>query len=134
MVAAAITVVTQIGMPEARYAVCQLAAYLAIAPKSNASAQAMGKAAEIIARTGELPVPLKLRNAPTGLMKHLGYGRDYQYAHDQPDAFSAEQYLPDEIVGTRLYEPTERGYEAKLKERLEALRKRVAEAAKGPGH
>jgi putative ATPase len=68
LVAAAITVVNQTGMPEARYCICQLAAYLALAPKSNASALAMGKAAEVIATTGELPVPLKLRNAPTKLM------------------------------------------------------------------
>ncbi|KAA0213809.1 replication-associated recombination protein A [bacterium] len=125
LAAAAIQVVNHIGMPEARYTLCQLAAYLALAPKSNAAATAMGKAAEIIARTGELPVPLKLRNAPTGLMKQLGYGADYRYAHDAPDAFSAETYLPDSIAGTRLYEPTERGYEARLRERLEALRRKV---------
>ncbi len=130
LVAAAIAVVNQIGMPEARYTVCQLAAYLAIAPKSNAAATAMGKAAEIIARTGELPVPLKLRNAPTSLMKDLGYSKNYVYAHDAPDAFSAEHYLPDQIQGERFYEPTERGYEARLKERLEALRRKVAEGQK----
>ena len=128
LVAAAITVVNQTGMPEARYCVCQLAAYLALAPKSNASALAMGKAAEVIATTGELPVPLKLRNAPTKLMKELGYHQGYTYAHDAPDAFSAEHYLPDQLQGERFYEPTERGYEAKLKERLAALRKKVAQA------
>lgn len=128
LAAAAIQVVNHIGMPEARYTLCQLAAYLALAPKSNAAAQAMGKAAEIIARTGELPVPLKLRNAPTDLMKQLGYGADYRYAHDAPEAFSPETYLPDAIAGTHLYEPSERGYEARLKERLEALRRRVAES------
>jgi putative ATPase len=128
LVAAAITVVNHIGMPEARYTLCQLAAYLALAPKSNAAAMAMGKAAEVIARTGELPVPMKLRNAPTGMMKSMGYGKEYQYAHDAPEAFSAEHYLPDDLKGERFYEPNERGYEAKLKERLEALRKKVAEA------
>ncbi|CAG0978227.1 Replication-associated recombination protein A [Planctomycetaceae bacterium] len=128
LVAAGITVVNQIGMPEARYTVCQLAAYLAIAPKSNAAAQAMGKAAEVIAQTGELPVPLKLRNAPTPLMKDLGYGKNYVYAHEATDAFSAEHYLPEQLMGERFYEPTERGYEARMKERLEALRKKVAES------
>lgn len=133
LAAAAITVVNQIGMPEARYTVCQLAAYLAISPKSNAAAIAMGKAAEIIAQTGELQVPPKLRNAPTQLMKSLGFGKDYQYAHDQPDAFSAEHYLPEEIQGERFYEPSGRGYEARMKERLEALRKRVADATNKAG-
>jgi putative ATPase len=128
LAASAIAVVNHIGMPEARYAICQLAAYLAIAPKSNASAIAMGKAAEIIAKTGDLPVPLKLRNAPTKLMKNLGYHQGYNYAHDAPDAFSAEHYLPDGLQGERFYEPTERGYEARMRERLEALRKRVADS------
>ncbi len=125
LAASTVSVINFIGMPEARYALVQLAAYLALAPKSNAAAKAMLAASELIRATGELPVPLKLRNAQTELMRGLGYGRDYNYAHDQADAFSPETYLPDEVKQQTFYQPTERGYEARLKERLAALRERV---------
>lgn len=97
--------VTTIGYPESRIILSQCAIYLATSPKSNASYMAIGKAQQIVKQTGDLPVPLHLRNAPTKLMKELGYGEEYQYAHDYQNNFVEQEFLPDEITGTALYKP-----------------------------
>jgi putative ATPase len=90
---------------------------------------AYNAARALIAEDGSRPVPLRLRNAPTKLMKGLGYGKGYRYAHDEPDAYAAgEHYLPDGMPPTRFYEPTERGLEAKIREKLAALRSRDRDA------
>lgn len=128
LAASAIHVVHFIGLPEAEYTICQLAAYLALAPKSNSAARARMAAHEIIAETGELPVPLDIRNAPTRLMKDLGHGQDYHYAHSYEGGFYPQGHLPEQIEGHKLYEPTERGFEAKLKARLAELEKMIEQA------
>ena len=110
-----------LGMPEGGAALVQAAVYLALAPKSNRVYEAEKKAKHVIEETGSLPVPLSFRNAPTGLMKQLGYGRDYRYDHDAPDAVSGQEGLPDSLAGTRFYEPTDRGFEKELAKRLERL-------------
>jgi putative ATPase len=97
-----------VGLPEALFPLTEAALYLARAPKSNSALTAYSAAAAAIKRTGNLPVPLHLRNAPTGLMRQLGYGRDYRYPHDSPGGVVDEQYLPDELAGERFYEPNER--------------------------
>jgi putative ATPase len=114
----------RMGMPEGLYPMAQACLYLACAPKSNACKEAWHRAKAIIADRGALPVPKKLRNAVTRLMKDEGYGKDYKYAHDFDEGVvPGETYLPDDLVGQRFYEPTERGEEARIKARLEALRK-----------
>jgi putative ATPase len=113
----------RVGMPEGIYALAQACTYLASAPKSNASTLAFTRARELIEAHGALAVPMKLRNAPTKLMKDEGYGQGYKYAHDFEDAVvPGETYLPDELVGNRLYEPTDRGEELRIKERLARAR------------
>lgn len=97
--------VTTIGYPESRIILSQCAIYLATSPKSNASYLAIGKAQQIVKQTGDLPVPLHLRNAPTKLMKELGYGDDYQYAHDYDNNFVTQEFLPSEIANTAFYNP-----------------------------
>lgn len=97
--------VTTIGYPESRIILSQCAIYLATSPKSNASYMAIGKAQQLVKQTGDLPVPLHLRNAPTKLMKELGYGEEYQYAHDYQNNFVDQEFLPDEIIGTTFYQP-----------------------------
>lgn len=97
--------VTTIGYPEARIILSQCAVYLATSPKSNASYMAIGKAQQTVRQTGNLSVPLHLRNAPTKLMKDLGYGEDYKYAHDYQNNFVKEEFLPDELSGTTFYKP-----------------------------
>jgi len=115
----------RLGSPEGELGIATAVVYLACAPKSNAMYVAMGEAMADVAEFGSLEVPLKLRNAPTRLMKNLGYGRDYRYAHDEPDAFAAgERYLPDELPDRRYYRPVPRGLEAKIGEALERLRAR----------
>ena len=94
-----------VGWPESRIILSQCAVYLACAPKSNASYLAIVAAQQLVQRTGDLPVPLHLRNAPTRLMKDLGYGREYQYSHDQPGHASDQEFLPEAISGTSLYTP-----------------------------
>jgi len=113
-----------IGMPEGNTALAQAAIYLAMAPKSNAVYRAYSMAAEAAAKEVAEPVPLHLRNAPTRLMKQLDYGKGYRYAHDEPEAVSDMECLPPAHAGRHFYEPTERGREAEIKKRLEALRKR----------
>jgi len=122
----------RLGSPEGELALAEAAIYLAMAPKSNAAYVAYGAARDLVRSGGTVPVPLHLRNAPTRLMKSLGYGRDYRYAHDEADAYAAgERYLPEELGDVRLYEPTDRGLEARIRERLAHLRER--DAAKDEG-
>jgi putative ATPase len=108
-----------IGLPEGELALAQAAVYLATASKSNALYTGYGRVRETIRRTGALPVPLHIRNAPTGLMKDLGYGKDYLYAHDFEDAYVPQEYLPDALKGQSYYNPTERGYEKIIWERID---------------
>ena len=96
--------VSVIGFPEARIILSQCAIYLACSPKSNASYLAIGKAQQLIKKSGNLAVPLHLRNAPTDLMKELNYGTDYQYTHNQKGNFSQQEFLPDELINTCIYE------------------------------
>ena len=114
----------RIGMPEARIPLAQAIAFLACAPKSNAAYLGIERAREAVAAHGSLPVPMHLRNAPTGLMRGLGYGRGYEYPHDAPDAFVATPNLPGELAEARFYEPGERGAERAIAERLADLRDR----------
>lgn len=97
--------VSTIGYPESRIILSQCAVYLATSPKSNATYMAIGKAQSLVKQTGDLPVPLHLRNAPTKLMKELGYGDDYKYAHDFDNNFADQEFLPDEIRNTAFYDP-----------------------------
>ena len=97
--------VTAIGYPESRIILSQCAIYLATSPKSNASYEAIGKAQQLVKQTGDLPVPLHLRNAPTKLMKELGYGDDYKYAHSYDNNFAEQEFLPDAVSGTAIYNP-----------------------------
>ncbi len=114
-----------IGMPEGRIPLAQAVTYLATAPKSNAAYVAIGEAQKEVRQSGALPVPHHLRNAPTGLMKDLGYGKDYQYAHNQEDSVVTQGHLPTEIAEANYYRPKESGYEKTIRERLAwwALRK-----------
>jgi putative ATPase len=117
----------RLGTPEGELAIATVVVYLACAPKSNAVYVAMGEAMADVNEFGTLDVPLRLRNAPTRLMKNLGYGRDYRYAHDEPEAFAAgERYLPDEMPDRRYYRPVARGLEVKISEALARLRARPA--------
>jgi putative ATPase len=111
-----------VGLPEARIPLAQAATYLATAPKSNASYKAMLAALEDVKKHGPLPVPLPLRNAPTKLMKGLGYGKGYQYAHDYEGAVIDQQHLPDALRERRYYLPSERGQERIIKEKMEKVR------------
>jgi len=112
-----------IGMPEGNLALAQAVVYLSVAPKSNALYTAYGAVQQDVERTAAEPVPLHLRNAPTGLMKGLGYGKGYQYAHDYEDKLTAMQCLPDNLRDRIYYEPTEEGVERKIKARLEEIRR-----------
>jgi putative ATPase len=112
-----------VGLPEGRIPLAQAVTYLASAPKSNASYLAMCAATEDVKQHGALPVPLHLRNAPTPLMKALGYGRDYRYAHDYAGHVVEQQHLPDKLRGRRYYEPSENGAERDVKRRLEDIRR-----------
>jgi putative ATPase len=115
----------RLGTPEGELALAEAVLYLACAPKSNAVYTAYGAARAFIARDGSRPVPMRLRNAPTKLMKQLGYGSGYRYAHDEEGAYAAgERYFPDGMPDTAFYEPTERGLEARIREKLETLRAR----------
>ena len=115
----------RLGSPEGELALAQCVLYLAAAPKSNAAYAAYNAARGFIREDGSRPVPLRLRNAPTRLMKGLGYGKGYRYAHDEADAYAAgERYLPDDMPDTRFYEPTDRGFEARIADKLAALRQR----------
>jgi putative ATPase len=111
-----------LGHPEGDLALAQAAAYLATAPKSNSIYKAFGNIKETIKKTGTLPVPMHIRNAPTGLMKNLGYGKNYKYAHDFKEAYVIQEYLPDKLKDSLYYFPTKRGYEKTIKERLDKWR------------
>ncbi|NNM23085.1 MAG: replication-associated recombination protein A [Flavobacteriaceae bacterium] len=113
--------VNTIGYPEARIILSQCAVYLASSPKSNASYLAVKDAQQLVKKTGDLSVPLSIRNAPTQLMKELGYGEDYAYAHDYEGNFVRHEFLPEEIQGTSLYKPGNNSRETKLKEYLNRL-------------
>jgi putative ATPase len=118
----------RLGSPEGELALAECVLYLAVAPKSNAAYVAYGAARAFIAQDGSRPVPMHLRNAPTKLMKNLGYGKGYRYAHDEEDAFAAgETYFPDDMAAQNFYTPTDRGLEAKIRERLEHLKSRNRE-------
>jgi putative ATPase len=120
-----------LGPPEGELALAQAAVYLATAPKSNSIYRAYGEVQETVASAGSLPVPLHIRNAPTALMKDIGYGRGYQYAHDFKDAFTPQDYLPVELRGRIFYQPSDRGYERTVKERLERWRELRRKAGEG---
>ena len=110
--------VTTIGYPESRILLSQCAIYLATSPKSNASYLAIGKAQQIVKQTGDLPVPIHLRNAPTKLMKELGYGDEYKYSHDYENNFADQEFLPDEIKNTAFYDPGNNSRENSTREFL----------------
>ena len=113
-----------IGMPEAKLALIQAATYLACAPKSNALYTGYKIAREDIKKWGPLPVPLVIRNAPTSLMKDLGYGKGYKYAHNFKQGYAVQEHMPKELKDKKYYYPTERGFEKEIKQRLERLRKK----------
>ena len=117
--------VHKIGMPEARIILAQCATYLASSPKSNASYLGIDKAISEVRNNEQFPIPLHLRNAPTKLMKDIGYGKQYKYAHEFPNHFVEENYLPEELKGKQFYFPTENGQEKKIKEWLKFLWKKL---------
>jgi putative ATPase len=124
----------RLGSPEGELAIAQAVVFMACAAKSNAVYVAFGAAMEDAKRLGTLEVPLHLRNAPTGLMKGLGYGKGYRYAHDEPDGYAAgEKYFPDEMPPARYYEPVERGLEIRIREALERFRSLSRPGGKAPG-
>ncbi len=113
----------RLGSPEGELAIAQAVVYLSCAAKSNAVYTAYNTAMQLAKQSGSMDVPMHIRNAPTGLMKDMGYGKDYRYAHDEQDAFAAgETYFPDELGEQELYHPVDRGLEIKIKEKLDYLR------------
>ncbi len=127
---ATFSAVHKIGMPEARIILSQCVTYLASAPKSNASYLAIKKAEQDVKNNPLYSVPLHLRNAPTNLMKSIGYGKEYKYPHDFENNFSSQNYFPDEIKKTQYYFPTENGQEKNIKERLQSIWKGFKEYTK----
>ena len=123
-----------LGSPEGDLTIAQAVVYLATAPKSNAVYAAYGEALDDVRKHPNLPVPLHIRNAPTGLMKGLGYGKGYRYAHDDPDGYVPQDYLPDNLQGREYYRPTDRGYEQHIQalmEWWEKLKKQKSESDAG---
>ncbi|HTE24369.1 replication-associated recombination protein A [Flavitalea sp.] len=118
---AAFDAVNKIGHPESRIILSQCAVYLATSAKSNASYMAIDMAAAAVRQYGDLPVPLHIRNAPTKLMKNLDYGKGYEYSHSYENNFSAQEYLPDQIAGSKFYEPGKNAREEELRKYLRAL-------------
>ncbi|MBR5192921.1 MAG: replication-associated recombination protein A [Bacteroidaceae bacterium] len=118
---AAFDAVMKIGWPEGRIPLAEASVYLATSPKSNSAYEGINNALELVRETGNLPVPLHLRNAPTKLMKQLGYGNNYKYAHAYQGNFVKQQFLPDEVSDTRIWHPQANAQEAKLKERMQSL-------------
>jgi putative ATPase len=122
----------RLGSPEGELAIAQAVLYLACAAKSNAGYSAYNEAREFVKRDASRPVPVHLRNAPTKLMKGLGYGREYRYAHDEPDAYAAgERYMPDGVDEPDWYRPVPRGLESRIAEKLGWLRELDARARRG---
>jgi putative ATPase len=119
-----------IGMPEGNLALAQAVVYLSIAPKSNALYTAYGAVQQDVEKTAAEPVPLQIRNAPTGLMKGLGYGKGYQYAHDLEDKVADMQCLPDNLRDRTYYHPTNEGVEKRIRERLEEIKQRRKQSQK----
>ena len=113
--------VNKIGYPEARIILAQCATYLASSHKSNASYMAIEEALEMVRKEGDLPVPLHIRNAPTGLMKRMGYGKNYKYAHSYEGSFAEQEFLPEEIKGTTFYDPGKTPREEELRRFLKSL-------------
>ena len=118
---AAFDAVMKIGWPEGRIPLAEATVYLATSPKSNSAYEGINSALALVRETGNLPVPLHLRNAPTKLMKQLGYGKEYKYAHAYEGHFVKQQFLPDEVKNTRIWHPQNNAQEAKLKERMQSL-------------
>ena len=118
---AAFDAVMKLGWPEGRIPLAEATVYLATSPKSNSAYEGINKALEIVRSTGNLPVPLHLRNAPTKLMKQLGYGNDYKYAHAYEGNFVKQQFLPDDVKDYRIWHPQNNQQETKLKERMLSL-------------
>ena len=113
--------VNKIGYPEANIILSQCATYLAASPKSNAAVEAIGAAISAVKQKGDLPVPLHIRNAPTKLMKNLGYGKNYEYSHSYENNFSPQEYLPEPLAGTKFYEPGKNAREDELRKFLRSL-------------
>ena len=113
--------VNKIGYPESSLILSQCAIYLASSAKSNSATLAIGEAMSAVQKKGDLPVPLHIRNAPTRLMKNMGYGKDYQYSHSYDGNFSEQEYLPAEIAGTRFYDPGRNAREEELRKFLKSL-------------
>jgi len=121
----------RLGTPEGELALAEACIYMACAPKSNAAYDAYNAARAFVQSNPSNDVPIHLRNAPTKLMKELGYGRAYRYAHDEPEAYAAgERYFPDDIEEQKFYEPTPRGLEGKIAEKLAHLKRLDEEAGK----
>lgn len=129
---AAMQAVHFLGIPEGDLALAQLTIYLAVAPKSDACYQALNRVMEAVEQRLAEPVPFHLRNAPTGAMKQWGYGAGYQHAHKLEDALPDMECLPESLVGTRFYEPTKRGMEQRIAERLEEIRARKRNSSNPP--
>jgi putative ATPase len=125
-------VLHKIGWPEGRIPLAELTVYLATSPKSNSSYMAIGAALAQVRETGNLPVPLHLRNAPTSLMKELGYGENYKYAHDYEGNFVRQQFLPDALMGTHFWQPQDNATERAIQERMDKLWKQSS--AQAPAH
>lgn len=113
--------VTMIGYPEGRIVLSQAVTYLASSPKSNAAYMAINQAQSLVRRTGDLPIPMPIRNAPTKLMKEEGYGKGYKYSHDFPGNFALQEFLPEEIKGTKLYDPGKNAREEEMRKRLKSM-------------
>jgi putative ATPase len=111
----------KLGWPEGRIPLAEATVYLATSPKSNSAYEGINSAIQLVSETGNLPVPLHLRNAPTKLMKELGYGKEYKYAHAYKGHFVEQQFLPDEVKNIRIWHPQDNAQEAKLKERMQGL-------------
>ena len=118
---AAFEAVMKIGWPEGRIPLAEVTVYLATSPKSNSAYEGINRALDLVRKTGNQPVPLHLRNAPTKLMKQLGYGDGYKYAHDYEGHFVKQQFMPDELTEERLWQPQANAAEQKLKDRMQAL-------------
>ncbi len=121
-----------LGPPEGYLPLAEMTIYLATAPKSNSTVLALTRSLEAARETPAAPVPLHIRNAPTGLMKALGYGKEYRYPHDAPEGFVEQQYLPDELKDASFYEPGTRGFERKIAERLAWWRQQAGDPASFP--